>query len=254
MGSNIFDLSNRIALITGGGKGLGRAMALGLADAGASVVIVGRTRAALEKTSHEIIKKGGSADFRQMDISDNQAVQELVVETVRMHGRIDILINNVGVAPVKPALSITREEWDHVFNMNLGSLFNLTRSVAEHMVEAKSGNIINIASVLGKMAGHFVAHYSASKAAIIQATKSLALEWAPFNVRVNCIAPGFFETDMTRIQQEDERQHSFLKRKIPFGRMGTPEEIIGAAVFLASQASAYVTGTTLFVDGGYSIW
>lgn len=254
MKNTLFDLSDQVAIITGGGKGLGQAIALGMAGAGARTIIIGRTLEPLEETVAEIAGQGGSADFHQMDILDDQSVKDLVADTLSKHGKIDILVNNVGAAPTGKAQDISRDAWRSVMDLNLNSLFHLSQLVGEHMIEAKSGNIINIASVLGKMATPFAAPYCASKAAVIHTTRALAVEWAPYNIRVNCIAPGFFKTDMTQVQQEDERLHKYLKRKIPFRRMGEPEEIAGAAVFLASRASTYVTGSTIFVDGGYSIW
>ncbi len=254
MNNNLFALSGQVAIVTGGGRGLGRAMALGLAEAGATVVVGGRTPETLAETVAEIARQGGRADFQQMDVQDEEAGAALLKKTLDTFGRLDILINNAGVAPTQPAADISTREWDRVLDINLGSQFRLCRQAAEVMRSAGSGSIINIASVLGAMAGRGVAHYCASKGGLIQMTRALALEWAPDNIRVNCLAPGFFQTDMTRAQQEDPATRKFLLRKIPFGRLGRPQEVVGAAVFLASPAAAYVTGSTVYVDGGYSIW
>lgn len=251
---NLFHLRNKIAVITGASRGLGRAMAVGMAEAGATIVAVGRNKEALTETAEEITKIGGITEIFQVDVCDDQSVWQMVTSVMEMFGRIDILVNNAGISYMKKTTAISNEEWAQVIDTNLNSVFSMSRTVGEKMIEQNHGVIINISSVLGKMASNQSLHYCSSKAAIMQMTRALGLEWAPFNIRVNCIAPGFFETEMTKVQQEDKQHQKFLMNKIPFRRFGRPEEIVGSAIFLASDASSYVTGTTLFVDGGYSIW
>lgn len=251
---NLFDLTEKIAVITGASRGLGRAMAVGMAEAGATIVAIGRDRKALSETVGEISKVNGTAKVYPVDVCNAQAVHKMVDEVVEKFGRIDILVNNAGISAMKKTTEISQAEWHQVMDTNLNSVFSLCQAVGKQMIAQEQGVVINIASVLGKMASNRSLHYCASKAAIIQMTKALALEWAHFNIRVNCIAPGFFKTDMTTVQQEDERHRTFLMHKIPFRRFGRPEEIVGSALFLSSAASTYVTGETLFVDGGYTVW
>ncbi len=251
---DLFTLTNRIALVTGASRGLGRAMAVGMDSAGAHIVALGRDRRSLNVTADEIAAAGGTSTIVEVDLCDDAAVQEMVTDTVKTLGRIDILVNNAGISSMKRTTEITKAEWDRVLDTNLNSVFVLSQAVGRQMIEKKQGNIINIASIYGKMASNRSLHYCASKAATIQMTRALALEWAPFNIRVNCIAPGFFQTEMTTDQQTSEKHYSFLMQKIPLKRFGDPEEIIGSVLFLSSDASRYVTGSTLFVDGGYSIW
>ena len=251
---NLFKLLNKVAIVTGASRGLGRAMAIGMAEAGAHIVAIGRDTKSLDETRKKIGEVGGTSTIFQADLCNDKAIKEIVQNTIKMLGRIDILINNAGIAPMKRTTEITNEEWHKVIDTNLNSVFLLTQAVGQKMIENNYGNIINIASVYGKIASNRSLHYCASKAAIMQMTKALALEWAPFNIRVNCIAPGFFQTDMTAKQQENEKHYKFLIQKIPLRRFGKPEEIIGSVIFLSSDASQYVTGATIFVDGGYSIW
>ena len=215
---------------------------------------LGRDRHSLDVTADEIAAAGGTSTIVEADMCDDAAIQDMVAATIKSLGRIDILVNNAGIALLKHTHEITKTEWDRVIDTNLNAVFVLSQAVGQQMVAKKQGNIINIASVLGKMASNVALPYCASKAAIIHMTKALALEWAQFNIRVNCIAPGFFKTDMTAHQQTDEKHNKFLMQKIPFKRLGSPEEIIGSVLFLASDASSYVTGSTLSIDGGYSTW
>ena len=251
---NLFNLKDKNVLITGASRGLGRAMAVGMAQAGAKIIALGRDKDALAETFREISDLNGIAIVYQVDICDDDQVREMVDEVMGSTGRVDILVNNAGISAMNRTTEISKSEWHRIIDTNLNSVFNLSQIVGKIMIDNGGGNIINIASVLGKMASNRSLHYCASKTTIIHMTRALALEWAPYNIRVNCIAPGFFETEMTKVQQEDERHRSFLMHKIPFRRFGRPEEIIGSALFLASDASTYVTGSTLFVDGGYSIW
>ncbi len=253
-GTKLFDLTDRIAVVTGASRGLGRAMAVGMAGAGATIVAVGRSEEALQETAAAVGQVAGRVEISRTDLCDDSAVQEMVDRTLSKFGRIDVLVNNAGITAMQRTINISKAEWNRVIDTNLNTVFVVSQSVGKSMIAKKNGSIINISSVLGKAASNQSLHYCASKAAVIQMTKALALEWAPHRIRVNCIAPGFFRNDMTRVQQENERHLSFLMNKIPLARFGEPEEIVGSAIYLASDASTYVTGSTLLVDGGYTTW
>lgn len=248
-----FSLSGRIAIVTGGSKGLGRAMALGLAEAGAVVAAVSRTKSLIEETADEIIKSGGEAIAVPADVRSEKDIERVAALVADKFGRIDILVNNAGIGGSRKVVAMKTDEWNTMMETNVRSVFLTARAVGKVMIRQRSGKVINVSSVLGKGALPRSLHYGASKAAIIHMTKTLALEWAPFNIHVNCIAPGWFLTEMTKDQQEGENR-KFLIQRIPFGRFGNPEEMVGVAVFLASDASNYITGDTVFIDGGYSLW
>ncbi|MDQ5985077.1 MAG: 2-dehydro-3-deoxy-D-gluconate 5-dehydrogenase [Syntrophus sp. SKADARSKE-3] len=249
-----FKTSDKVAIVTGGSKGLGREMALALGEGGAKVVVTSRSKALIEETANDITQKGGKAIAVSTDVKSPESIDAMVQKVLSIYGRVDILINNAGIAPMKYALDTTVEDWEDVIDTNLKSAFLLSKAVGAGMVERHSGKIINIGSILGTMAANVTMPYCVTKAGIAQMTRALALEWAPFGINVNCIAPGFFETEMTRQQQEDETHKKFLRFKIPLKRLGKPEEIVGAAMFLASEASGYMTGAVLTIDGGYTIW
>jgi NAD(P)-dependent dehydrogenase (short-subunit alcohol dehydrogenase family) len=249
-----FKVVDEVAIVTGGSKGLGRAMAIGLAECGAKVVVASRTVSLIEETANEIIKKGGQAIAVPVDVKNPQSIEQMVDQVMEQYGRVDILINNAGIAPMKKTMETDIEDWNDVLNTNLKSAFLTSKIIAKGMIKQRKGKIINIGSVLGNMASNVAMPYCVSKAGIAQMTRVLALEWAPFGINVNCIAPGFFETEMTAEQREDESHMKFLKYKIPFKRLGKPDEIVGTALFVASRASDYMTGAVLYIDGGYSIW
>lgn len=249
-----FNLDGKVAIVTGGSRGLGRTMALALGSAGAKVVVVSRTKQLIEETAGEIIKQGGEAIAVPANVKDAQSITQAVNKTIDKFGQADILVNNAGIAPLNKTIAISDEEWNDVLDTNLKSMFFAVRAIGPHMIARKGGKIINIGSVLGKVASNSSLHYCVSKAGIIQMTRALAFEWAPYSINVNCIAPGYFATEMIQDNQEDEKFMKYLNLKIPFKRLGRPEEIAGTAIFLASEASSYITGETIFVDGGYSIW
>ncbi len=249
-----FRVEGKVAIVTGGSKGLGRAMALGLAQAGARIVVASRSLDLIELTADEIIKKGGQAIAVPVDVRNPQSIARLVALTKDYYGRVDILVNNAGIAPMKKAVDTTIEDWEHVMNTNLKSAFLLSRGVGKIMLKQKKGKIINVGSILGTMAASIAMPYCVSKAGIAHMTRALALEWGSHGINVNCISPGFFETEMTEYQQQNKSHRRFLNFKIPFKRLGKPEEIVGAAIFLASEASDYMTGANLVIDGGYTIW
>jgi len=249
-----FKVADKVAIVTGGSKGLGQAIACGLGEAGAKVVVTSRTEKMIEETANKIIAKGGEAVAVPVNVADQESIELMVRQVIDKYGRVDILVNNAGIAPMKRTVDLTIADWNEVLDTNLKAAFLLCKAVGGGMIKQRKGKIINIGSVLGIMASNMAMPYCVTKAGIMHMTRALALEWAPFGINVNCIAPGFFETDMTKVQREEEAHKKFLQFKIPVKRMGRPEEIVGAALFLATEASDYVTGAVLVIDGGYSIW
>ena len=247
-----FSLCGKVAIVTGGSKGLGRSMAIGLAQAGARVAVVSRTKSLIEEAAAQIIRNGGDAIAIPTDVTSEKDIEKMSAVVFEKFGKIDILVNNAGMGGSKISVTLTTDEWDQMMNTNARSIFLASKAIGKIMIRQKFGKVINISSVLGKGALPNSLHYGASKAAVISMTKTLALEWARFNINVNGIAPGWFLTEMTREQQEGENQ-KFLLRKIPFGRFGSPDEIVGLTIFLASPAADYMTGQTIFIDGGYSV-
>lgn len=253
--SNLFNLKGKIAIITGGGRGLGAILGVGLAQYGAEIVIAEIDETEVPNTQKRIEEIGGKSHFIKTDVTDKESVQAMVDEVKKSLGHIDILVNNAGTSVRGPAEDVTEEGWDNVLDVNLKSQFLCAQLVGRVMIEQKSGNIINIASVVGQR-GLFHPYdlslpYCCSKGGVVQLTKALAAEWAKHNIRVNAIAPTYLWTDLTRHLFENEDFKNFILGKIPMGRLVNPEEVIGAAVFLASEASSMVTGHTLDIDGGW---
>ena len=251
----MFDLTGKVAVVTGGGTGLGEAAARALAGAGAALVLSGRNKANLEKVAADITSGGGQALPVIADVSRREDVESMAAEALRAYGRIDILVNNAGINIVKPFLDLTEEDWDAVLNTNLKGCYYCCQALGKGMVEQGSGSIINIVSVFGLRGFMNLAPYAASKGAVVQLTKALAVEWARHNVRVNAIAPSYIRTEMTKRDIEsDERILKFNLAKIPMRRGGEPEELGGLVVFLASEAASFITGDTIAVDGGWLAW
>ncbi|GAA1870104.1 2-dehydro-3-deoxy-D-gluconate 5-dehydrogenase KduD [Myceligenerans crystallogenes] len=247
--SSPFDLSGRCAAVTGAGRGLGQAIALGLADAGADVVLLGR-KGNQDTTRDLVAATGARVDVVDLDVGDLDAVEQVAAE-LNATRRIDVLINNAGVIDRADSADVTREAWHRVLDVNLNGLFFLTQQLGRPMVERGHGKVVSIASLLSFQGGLRVASYAASKHAVAGLTKALANEWGPHGVQVNAIAPGYMVTDNTAALRDDpDRARSILER-IPAGRWGTPEDIAGAAVFLSSPAADYVNGHVLVVDGGW---
>jgi 3-oxoacyl-[acyl-carrier protein] reductase len=243
------DLSGRVALVTGGGRGIGRAVAQALAAAGAAVTINYRgNSAAAEEAVAAIRTAGGEATAAQADIADGAAVEGLIKGVIATAGRLDILINNAGITRDTLLLRMKDDDFDQVLNTNLRGAFLTTRAVLRQMSKQRAGRIINIASVIGLIGNAGQANYAAAKAGLIGFTKATALEIAPRGVTVNAVAPGFIATEMTNILG-DETRKAILER-IPLGRLGQPDEVAQLVTFLASDAAAYITGQTFTIDGG----
>jgi 2-dehydro-3-deoxy-D-gluconate 5-dehydrogenase len=249
-----FKLKERVALVTGASAGLGAAIAIALAEAGAHVACHGNTRSP-EATCEQITSAGGVAYAITGDLSQPETPKHLVAQTLERFGRIDILINNAGTIRRAPAADYSDEDWAAVIEVNLSSVFRLSKLVGKQMIErgkgGKGGKIVNIASLLSFQGGITVPAYAASKGGVAQLTKALANEWAKHRINVNAIAPGYMRTANTAALQADETRNRQILERIPAGRWGEPEDLAGAAVFLASSASDYINGHVLVVDGGW---
>jgi len=248
----MFDLSGRVAAVTGGNGGIGLGIALGLAAAGARIAILARNPEKNRAAVAEIEANGGRAIAIALDVTERAALKPALAEVARALGPLDILVNNAGIALPGGALKLKAEAWDAVIETNLNGCFFLAQHAAESMVARSAGKIINIGSEYSHFGNQIAPSYAASKGALIQLTKSLAIELAPHNIQVNAIVPGWIESEMTAPIKSRPFYDEILKRT-PAGRFGTPAECAGAAIFLASHAADFVTGATIFVDGGYAI-
>ncbi len=249
MAANPFDLSGRTALVTGANTGIGQGIALALSEAGCSIVAVGRS--SMEETEALVTKAGVRFHAIKADLGSIAPVKDIVSETVRVSGRLDILVNNAGVIRRADAVDFTEEDWDAVIDTNLKTAFFLSQAAGRHMIEKGSGKIINIASLLSFQGGIRIPSYTASKSGLAGITRLLACEWAGKGVNVNAIAPGYFVTNNTTALRDDPDRSAAILARIPAGRWGMPSELGGAAVFLASNASDYIHGTVIPVDGGW---
>jgi len=246
-------LDSRIAVVTGASKGLGRAMAEALASAGATVVLTARNEGPLEEVVESIERKGGKAEHRVFDVTDEAAGKAALDSVVADRKRIDILINNAGAIHRAPLLESQTDDYRHVVDTNLIAMYTLGREVARHMVGRGYGRIVNIGSVMSQIARPNIGPYVASKHAVAGLTKSMAVELAPHGICVNAIAPGYFGTEFNAPLMADAEFTRMVEDRTPVGRWAKPEEIGGAAIFLSSEAAAYVTGHVLFVDGGLTV-
>ena len=247
---NFFQLNGKVAIVTGGNTGLGQGYALALAKAGADLFIVTHGTN-WEETRRLIEEEGRTVHFFQADLTDRQAVKQVVAECMRVYGKLDILVNNAGTIRRTPLLEYKEEDWDTVMDLNLNSVYFLSQEAAKVMAEQRSGKIINIASMLTFQGGKFVPAYTASKHGVAGVTKAFANELAEYNVQINAIAPGYVETANTAPIRADEKRNAEILSRIPAGRWATPADLMGAIVFLASSASDYVNGHILAVDGGW---
>ena len=248
-----FDLTGKVAVVTGGNGGIGLGIAMGLAGAGANIVVAARSVEKTAQALEDIRALGVEAYGITVDVTQEPAIQRMVTDTIDHMGRLDILVNNSGIAVRAQPQDLTAAQWDSVVDVNLRAAFLTSKEVYSHMVNAGGGKVINVGSMYSLFGSDWGAPYAASKAGLIQLTKSLAVAWAKDNIQVNAVLPGWFVTDLTRgIPEADPDRYDNINRRIPTGRWGEPSEMGGAAVFLASAASDYVTGATLTVDGGYS--
>ncbi len=249
--SDLFSLKNKNALITGASRGLGQAMAVALAEAGAFVICCSSSPGGTDETIRQIEAKGGQAYGLHADLSNREEVKKMYEAAVEKCGRIHVLVNNGGTIARFPAVDFPLDEWDKVLEVNLTSAFYLSQLAGKDMIKNGSGKIINTASMLSYSGGITVPAYTASKHGIAGITKALANEWAQYNIQVNAIAPGYFRTDNTQRLQDDPARNAEITKRIPAARWGNPEDLGGAAIFLASAASDYVNGTVINVDGGW---
>ena len=242
-------LNEKIALVTGASRGIGKAIATALAEAGATVVInYNGSKERAEEVKAQIEGKGGKAITYQCDVSDFAAVESMMKELIKEYGQIDILVNNAGITRDNLIMKMKEEDFDAVIDTNLKGAFNTIKCISRQMLKQRSGKIVNIASVSGVVGNAGQANYSAAKAGMIGLTKAVAKELSSRGINVNAVAPGFIETDMTAALSDDVKKTA--EQSIPFGRMGKPEEIADAVVFLASDKASYITGQVLCVDGG----
>jgi len=246
-------LENRIAIVTGAGQGIGRAIALGMAREGAALVIADLDEANAGAIKREIERVGGKASALYTDISNEGSVRGMIDHTLNEHGRVDILVNNAGIFPTSSVEEMAEEEWDRVIGTNLIGTFLCSRAVVSHLLTQRSGRIISLTSGRAFQGARHGAHYAASKAGIIAFSKSLALELAPYGITVNVICPGITDTAQPRGHQTEEQIYAQGER-IPLGRIAQPKDLAGPAVFLASDAAGFITGQTILANGGGIMW
>ena len=247
-------LSGRVAIVTGAGSGNGRGIALRFAEEGASIVAADVDEAGARETAEAIETRGGRAHVSRTDVSRRPQAREMVARALDRFERIDILVNNAGVETLVPFIDLPEEDWDRILDINLKGAYLCGQEAARELVRAERGGaIINIASVNSEMALEGQAHYASSKGGLLMLTKAMALDLAPYGIRVNAIGPGIIETKMTAGSLNDPERRQMLLSRVPLGRVGQPRDVANAAVFLASEEADYVTGTILYVDGGWLI-
>ena len=248
--SRLFDLSGKVALVTGSYRGLGLTLAKGLAKAGASVILNGRNRVVLDETVERLRSDGFKVSGNCFDITSGDEVREAVAEIESQTGGIDILVNNAGVQNRGSLETISLEAWQRVLDTNLTGAFLVSKEVIRGMITRKSGKIINICSLMSEFGRSTVGPYTAAKGGLKNLTKAMTADWAKHNIQVNGIGPGYFVTEMTQVLKDDAEFDSWLTERTPAGRWGEPKELVGTAIFLASSASDFVNGQIIYVDGG----
>ena len=244
-------LENKVAVVTGAGRGIGKAIALRLASEGATIAACGRTLANVENTASEVAKSGGKATAYAVDVANSAQVAETCEKILKEFGRVDVLVNNAGITRDQLLLRMTEDDWDAVLDTNLKGAFSFTKTLSRAMLKQRNGRIINITSIIGLTGNAGQSNYAASKAGLIGFTKSVARELASRNITANAVAPGFIVTEMTEALGEPARE--MLKTRIALGRLGTAEDVASVVLFLASDLAAYVTGQVITVDGGLAM-
>jgi gluconate 5-dehydrogenase len=252
MSQSLFDLTGKVAVVTGASRGLGQHFARALARAGADLVITGRKLDSLLEFEKEIDSLGHRALPLELDVRDHDSIQRMVEAAHQYYGKIDILVNNAGCNVRKPAVDVSWDDWNLVVDTNLRGSFFVAQAVAKGMIPRRYGRIINIGSVTTIFGYANITPYCASRGGVKQMTMSLADDWGPYDITVNCLAPGWFKTEQTKVLYENKEWVEYIIDRIPLKRVGQPSDLDGAIVFLASDASAYMTGHTLLVDGGIS--
>lgn len=246
-----FNLKDKVAIVTGASSGLGKGIALALSEAGANLVLVSRRLQLLQEVAELTSKSNQQTLCFSADVSKKEQVEHVVEEIVKIFGKIDILVNTAGINRRAAVECFSEKDWDEVININLKGTFLCSQAVGKVMIKQKSGKVINIASMTSVFGGENIPAYSASKGGVSQLTKAFAVDWAKYNINVNAIGPGWFKTPMTKSLYEDKDRNIRILSRIPMKRWGETKDLAGAVVFLASAASNYITGTTIYVDGGY---
>jgi NAD(P)-dependent dehydrogenase (short-subunit alcohol dehydrogenase family) len=249
--TDLFDIKNRVALVTGASRGIGKSIAIGLAKTGVNLVVCSHA-SSIDDTVHMVKESGGTIVGVKTDVSKESDVAAMVKQAIESFGRIDILVNNAGVYINKDVKDFSEEEWDLILDTNLKGYFLCARAVGREMIKQKSGKIINITSIAGLGAMPNTAVYAASKAGIIGLTKGLAVDWAKYNINVNAVAPGDVITEVSREQHPDHEYIARVLNSIPMNRSAMPDELVGTIIFLASKASDYITGSLIVYDGGWT--
>lgn len=250
----IFDLNGKVAMVTGGTRGLGEVAAMALAKAGADVAVCGRSQDDLARVSKAVLELGVKAAGFSLDVTSKHDIREGVDRILDEFGRVDILVNNAGVNHRVPVLDYSEEAWDLVIDTNLKGSFLVTQAVVPQMLENGYGKVINMSSIMGAVALPNQLAYASSKGGVDQMTKVMALEWAKQGVRVNAIGPTYFETDLVKQIRDDPERFNFINERTPMGRWGHLPELEGIVIFLAAPASDFITGQTIYIDGGWTIW
>jgi len=245
-----FSLNGKVCIVTGASRGLGRGISIALGQAGADVVVAARSEGALTETAAAIKQSGGRALAVTCDVQDAASCQALADRTVAEFGKIDVLVNNAGGGDMKPLIEMSEDEWLRIVDLNVNSTFRMCKAVGPHMIERRGGRVINMSSMYGMIGEKNVTAYCASKGALIQFTRALALEWAPYNITVNALAPGYIYTERTSRVFDDPKLAGVFMERIPLGRIGRPEELGPLVVYMACDASAFMTGSVVVIDGG----
>lgn len=250
----LFDLSGKVAMVTGSTRGLGEVAALALAKAGADIAVCGRNKEDLKRVSVAVQELGKKAEGIYLDVTSDESVRQGVDQILGSFEKIDILVNNAGINYRVPVLEFPEDEWERIINTNLKGYFLVARAVVPQMLERGYGKVINMSSILGTVALPNQLAYASSKGGVDQMTKVMAIEWAQQGVRVNAIGPTYFETELVAQLRNDPERFNFINERTPMGRWGYPHELEGIVIFLAAEASDFITGQTIYIDGGWTSW